>query len=64
MKNLAMKMAMEFKKFKELEESNAKAGDLKKAEFYMNKKWETAKYADQEKVRPAFSEALKKLGVY
>lgn len=64
MKNLAMEMAIEFKKFMELEEASAKAGELQKAEYYMNKKWETSRYADKEKVRPEFDVALKELGVY
>jgi len=64
MKNLAMKMAEDFKKYAELETKSAKAGDTDAATYWMNKKWKTSREAEQEGVNKDFSQALKDIGVY
>jgi hypothetical protein len=64
MTNLAVRMAEEFKKYMDLENENGKAGNLKNATYYMNKKWETSKSAEAHGINKEFSAALKELGVY
>jgi hypothetical protein len=64
MTNLAMKMALEFKRYMELENENGKAGNFENATYYMNKKWETSKAADAHGLSKEFETALKEIGVY
>lgn len=64
MTNLAMEMALEFKRLKELEIENEKAGDLSSAERYMLRKWAVSREAEKEGVKKEFSAALKEIGVY
>jgi hypothetical protein len=62
MKNMAIEMAKEFKRYEALEYKYGAEGNDEKVDYYQKKKWDTKKAAEQENIAKEFSAALSELG--